>query len=107
MELVVFGIVLLVSLTIVLAFGTAVLCAGLVVTGEVLDRDTITKAGAIVLGTIVIQFVPLFGLLLSPFVGLACIMSVFEKTWGEALIVGLIFWLLTSGLLLVMVMLVG
>jgi len=86
------------SLVIVFAaqllLGSGVLAGALYFTGEEIDQHDFLKCLGIILAAMIFSFVPVVGFL-SGVVWIAAVMSVFEKTWSEALLIGMTCWIIS------------
>ncbi len=82
-------IALIVVLGLQLLISSGVLLLALFLTGEELDQSDFLKCLSITLAAMILTFVPVVGFI-SIFVWVAAVMSVFEKTWLEALVIGIV-----------------
>ncbi len=87
-------VILVVVFAVQLVIGSGVLAGALYFTGEGLDQDVLLKCLGISLAAMVVGLVPMIGFI-SIFVWVAAVMSVFEKTLLEAFVIGLICWLIS------------
>lgn len=98
----------MVANVVAILVGTAMLCVGLLLVGnEGIDRDTILKSlGIVVLATLVTH-IPYVGCLVPVAIWVVGIMVAFEKTFGEAILVAVVCWVLNLGVLMGLVVAVN
>lgn len=99
-------LILLAAIIAQVVVSTASLALGLYLTGEVLDQEDYLKCLGVTVAALVMAMVPVLGFL-SVFVWMAAVISVFEKSWLEALIIAAVCFAMRLGLLLVFAMLQG
>ena len=79
--------------------GTVVLVVALMITGdEGIDRDTLLKCLGIVGVATMVLYVPYIGPLLAAVIWFAGLMAVFEKSFGDAILVAALCWVMNFGL---------
>lgn len=80
-----------VAIGVQVVLSTCVLGAALRVTGEDLDQETLLKCLGITLASFIFAMVPVIGWL-SIVVWLAALMSIFELSFSEAFLIGIVCW---------------
>lgn len=82
---------------LLIAVGTVILAVALMITGEEgIDRDTLLKCLGIVTTATAVSYIPVVGFM-AIVIWFAGLMAVFEKTFGEALLVAVVCWVITFG----------